>query len=314
LISTREHRRANAPQAYKRAHGDCNVPQRWATDQQLAKWVSEQRTYKKALDRGEPAPIITAARVAKLDGLGFAWEMTAAAIRKQRSEVTRNDAGWEAQLAKLKAYKRKHGDCIVPQRWAEDPSLGTWVKDQRAGKKKLDRGEPSEGMTAARVAKLEALGFAWEMSVVAVSKQRSEGSRDDAGWEAQLAKLKAYKRKHGDCCVPQRWAEDLSLGRWASNQRHYKKKLDRGEPSEGMTAARAAKLEALGFAWEAPAAAIGKGSRDEAGWAAQLAKLKAYKRKHGDCNVPKNLQWANLDEAGGAILRCQSLPSTGISD
>ena len=32
------------------------------------------------------------------------------------------------------------------------------------------------------------------------------------------------------------------------------KQLDRGEPSGGMTAARAAKLEALGFAWELTAA------------------------------------------------------------
>jgi hypothetical protein len=30
--------------------------------------------------------------------------------------------------------------------------------------------------------------------------------------------------------------------------------LARGEPSEGMTAARAAKLEALGFAWQTLAA------------------------------------------------------------
>ena len=71
-----------------------------------------------------------------------------------------DDTGWEAQLAKLKKYRRKHGDCNVPTGWAEDPRLGTWVKNQRRGKKKrnkrlrkLDRGDqPSCGMTAARVA------------------------------------------------------------------------------------------------------------------------------------------------------------------
>ena len=73
-------------------------------------------------------------------------------------------AGWEAQLAKLRKYRRKHGDCNVPQGWAEDPPLGSWVNKQRARKKALDRGEPSEGMTAARAAKLEALGFAWALS------------------------------------------------------------------------------------------------------------------------------------------------------
>ena len=72
-----------------------------------------------------------------------------------------NDGGWVGWLAKLKAYKSTHGDCNVPLHWAEDPGLGQWVADQRQGKKALDRGEPSRGMTAARAAKLEALGFAW---------------------------------------------------------------------------------------------------------------------------------------------------------
>jgi hypothetical protein len=52
----------------------------------------------------------------------------------------------------------------VPLRWAEGPSLGRWVGTQRQWKKKLDRGEPSKGMTVARVAKLDALGFAWEVT------------------------------------------------------------------------------------------------------------------------------------------------------
>ena len=41
---------------------------------------------------------------------------------------------------------------------------------------------------------------------------------------------------------------------WVNMQRTDKKKLDRGEPSHVMTAARAAKLEALGFDWQALAA------------------------------------------------------------
>ena len=50
-----------------------------------------------------------------------------------------------------------------------------------------------------------------------------------------------YKRRHGDCNVPRGWAEDPPLGRWASTQREAK--------LEGMMVARAARLEALGFAW-----------------------------------------------------------------
>jgi hypothetical protein len=87
-------------------------------------------------------------------------------------------------------------------------------------------------------------------AVISTQVSKASGKRDDAGWEVQLAKLKAYRQRHGDCIVPNRWAEDPQLGRWVDRQRQYKKKLDRGESSEGMTAARAAKLEALGFAWE----------------------------------------------------------------
>jgi hypothetical protein len=156
--------------------------------------------------------------------------MFAAAI----SEAKRDDVDWEEWLAKLKAYTPRHGDCSVPQRWAEDKPFGMWVRTQRANKRKLDRGEPGEGMTAARAAQLDSLGFAWELSAAAGS------------WEVQLAKLKAYKRRHGDCNVPRSWAEDPRLGQWVSDQRKGKRKLDRGEPAKGMTAARAPSGEAGG--------------------------------------------------------------------
>jgi hypothetical protein len=241
---------------YKRKRGDCNVPKRWTEDPGLGQWVAGQRKFKKWLDRGDPWPRMTAARAAKLEALGFAWELSVTEQqRKQRSKgsqetgsqvnskESQDDAGWEDWVAKLVQYKRMHGDCIVPRRWVEDPPLGRWVCHQRKCKKKLDRGEPSEGMTAARAAKLEALGgFAWELAA----------RRVDAGWEAQLAKLTAYKRKCGNCNVPQRWAEDMPLGRWVATQRQCKRQLDRGEPSKIMTAPRAAKLHALGFDWAPP--------------------------------------------------------------
>ena len=100
----------------------------------------------------------------------------------------------------------------MSKRWAEDPQLGSWVAKQREYKKALDRGEPGEGMTVARAAKLDTLGFVWELSAAAITKQRSEGHRDDVGWEALVAKLKAYKRRHGDCNVPRSWAADPQLG------------------------------------------------------------------------------------------------------
>jgi hypothetical protein len=223
--------------AYKEAHGDCNVSQGWAEDPRLGKWVKTQQKRKKALDRGDPSPGMTAARAVKLVALGFVW------TRSKGGAVLSKDAAWEAQLARLAAYKATHGDCNVSQRSAEDPGLGSWVNRQRTHKKKLDRGDPSPGMTAGRAVKLEALGFEWAPGT-------GSGWVDEAAWEAQLARLAAYKAAHGDCNVPHRWAEDPQLASWVNRQRTHKKKLDRGDLSPGMTAGRAVKLEALGVQWD----------------------------------------------------------------
>jgi hypothetical protein len=193
-----------------------------------------------------------------------------------------NNATWEVQLARLVDYKAGHGDCKVPQDWAEDPSLASWVTNQRANQWKLDRDEPSEGMTHARWAQLTTLGFDWEDLV------GEPGHQYTVEWEAQLARLAAYKAKHGDCNIPQSWAEDPKLGRWVDTQRQGKRKLDRGAPkSDGMTAERAAKLTALGFVWD----------KNEAAWEAQLLRLAAYKADHGNCKVPRRA----ADVTGGGL-------------
>ena len=127
----------------------------------------------------------------------------------------------------------EHGDCNVPEHWAEDPPLGNLVHKQRTLKKQLDRGKPGVGMTVERVARMTALGFAW-------------GANEDV-WDAQLAWLTVYKVVHGDCNSPKGWAKDPPLGNWVNRQRTLKNKLDLGEPGKEMTVEWVAWLTALGF-------------------------------------------------------------------
>jgi hypothetical protein len=104
---------------------------------------------------------MTAHRPARLTALGLNWHPP--------TRSSPNEVEWEVQLARLAAYKAAPGDCSVPQGWAEDPRLGTWVNKQRTLKRKLDRGEPSEGMTVERAARLTALaspGTSCELSLV----------------------------------------------------------------------------------------------------------------------------------------------------
>jgi hypothetical protein len=181
---------------------------------------------------------MTVERAVRLTALGFEWDPGCKGGTPRQKE-------WEAQLARLAAYKAARGDCNVPQRWAEDPRLANWVNKQRQGKRKIDRGEPSPGMTVEpRVARLTALGFEWDPGCKGRAAPREEE------WEAQLARRAADKVARANGNLPQGWAEDPRLAKWVDNQRQYKKKLDRGEPSEGMTAERAARLTALGFVWK----------------------------------------------------------------
>jgi hypothetical protein len=228
--------------AYKAEHGNCNVPWGWAGDPRLSRWADTQRQGKQKLDRSEPSKGMTAERAARLTTLRYVWEPPRHGHPQEKK--------WAAQLAQLAAYKAAHGDCNVPARWADDPRLGTWVRDQRHRQRKRAHGEPGSGRTAERAARLAALGFVWDPPGKG-SKPKNEA------WETQFARLVAYNATHGECGVPRGWAEDPRLARWVDNQRMHKKKLDRGEPSDGMTAERAAKLTALGFAWNPRNAAAG---------------------------------------------------------
>jgi hypothetical protein len=60
------------------------------------------------------------------------------------------------QLARLIAYRQEHGHCNVPARCVKHPQLSSWVRMQRRHKKAMVRGTPGEGMTADRVARLQA--------------------------------------------------------------------------------------------------------------------------------------------------------------
>ena len=64
--------------------------------------------------------------------------------------------------AELLDYRQHHGNCNVPDMYAENKSLGFWVRTQRQEYKKYQKGGKSY-MTVERIAKLEKVGFAWSL-------------------------------------------------------------------------------------------------------------------------------------------------------
>jgi len=47
------------------------------------------------------------------------------------------------KLTELEEYKKKHGNCLVPRRYEENPSLGNFVNKQRQSYRKFLMGEKS---------------------------------------------------------------------------------------------------------------------------------------------------------------------------
>lgn len=41
-------------------------------------------------------------------------------------KVKQSTVKWEDMFHRLEIYKEKHGDCLVPNRYPEDPQLGSW--------------------------------------------------------------------------------------------------------------------------------------------------------------------------------------------
>jgi hypothetical protein len=222
--------RVDELQAYKAKHGHCNVPMEWKENPALGRWVSRQRAARKRLDRGEDRPGITAERVEVLDAMGLEWE-----LQKRFDE----------RVEELQAYKDEHGDCNVPPAYEQNPGLGAFVIFQRMGKKRLDRGEESPGITAERVEVLDAVGLEWEPGT----------AHKLVGLDQRFTELQQYKREHGHCNVPK--IRDKSgwyyaLGVWLNNQRQMKRNLDKKRARPGITPERVARMTALGVEWSRP--------------------------------------------------------------
>jgi len=183
---------------YKKRFGNCLVPQHYTADPKLGGWVQEQRRNKKQ-------NVLPEERETQLEALGFIW-------------CVKRMATWQVMFEKLVDYHKKHGDCLVPTRWPDDPQLGMWVNNQRRRR---------QALSAERRQKLDSIGFVWSMY-------------QKESWDVMFDRLVEYKAKNGDCRVPQYYKENPKLGRWVDNQRFRK---------EHLSEERKLRLESIGFVW-----------------------------------------------------------------
>jgi Helicase associated domain len=118
----------------------------------------------------------------------------------------------------FRIIKNRYGDCNVPSRWKQNPTLSNWVNSQRSHQR----------ISPARKERLNELGFAWNTR--------------HCLWEIRFAELKEYVKQYGDCNVPADWEKNRQLGRWVGTQRY--------QHIRGLLSPeRKARLDELQFVW-----------------------------------------------------------------
>ena len=214
-------------QSFKAINGHCRVPRNYKDIPQLALWVNRQR-------HGYSQGKISTDRIARLEALGFEWDPKA--------------ADWDLNFSNLQSFKANNGHCRVPQAFEGDPSLGKWVPRQR---QLFIKGR----LAADRIARLEALGFEWNVLA--------------SDWELYFSKLQSFKSQNGHCRVPSGRKDDIKFETWIGRQRRFY--LTGRLPPD-----RIARLEAIGFEWRPHVC----------DWERSFSKLQSFKSQNGHCRVP----------------------------
>ena len=149
-------------------------------------------------------------RIARLDTIGFVWDI--------------QESKWEERFAELEVFKARYHHWNVSQKWPENQTLGTWVSNLRAARRK-GRGELSDE----QIVRLDSLGFVWDFY--------------GAEWEEKVAALEEFKAINHHCDVPQASPENRALAAWLNIQRINRRQNELSDDRVG-------RLEALGVVWD----------------------------------------------------------------
>jgi hypothetical protein len=137
---------------------------------------------------------------------------------------------WYALYRSLLTYKQTVGDTNVPQTYPANRRLGAWVNRQRSSR---------AGLEPWKISALNAIDFNW-------------GTKRLAVWAKRFEELERYRAHYGHCYVHTKWQANPKLGRWVSTQRAQYSMLFTGQRQQStMTKEKIAKLEAIGFVWDA---------------------------------------------------------------
>ena len=97
--------------------------------EQVVVQVTNEFPYQEEHQREEEEHIHKRVKKANMDANADSNPTFAPAAVATADQKVRNEQ-WEATFARLIQYKRIHGDCLVPYRYAQDLKLAYWVRTQ----------------------------------------------------------------------------------------------------------------------------------------------------------------------------------------
>ncbi len=235
-----------AAKEYAAEHGDLKVPKKYKTSVglSLGSWIGVQRS----VYAGNRAGSLSESQIERLNSIGMIWE-------------NRLESAWENGFEHAKAYYEEFGDLLVPARYKSPDGflLGSWISNLR--QRRLN-GEQSELLDEERIARLDAIGMAWDASSVR--------------WEKNYCAALEYYNAHGDLLVPfdYKTPDGLALGTWVRSLRQARKgEFNRKPPTQEQIE----RLDKIGMYW---------GNCNENQWMQGYEAAKQYFQAHGNLDVP----------------------------
>ena len=159
-----------------------NVPDNYAQNKPLGRWVGKQRLQYKLNEKGEPNTL-TKERIESLNKHGFKWR-----CKKQY-------VAWEYRWQQLVDFKGKFNHTNVTKLNSQNKQLITWVESQRAQYNPTNKKGESSPLTKERIEALNNLGFRWKKYVA---------------WEDRWQQLVDFKDKFHHTNVPKNYAQNIT--------------------------------------------------------------------------------------------------------
>jgi len=183
----------NGHSQYKKSNGN----------ESLYNWILYQRMEKK---KGK----LSEFRINALNSIKFLWGGSDENLGSKP-----DDDKWLNMLERLENYKKENGNCLVPQIYEKDKSLGRWVNDQRTNNKKGTLSDYRKEL-------LDDLGFIWD--------------KKEYEWDQKFELLKQFYQKNGHFDIKQNEKDFEGLYHW-----FYKIR------KEGTTEEKKQRLKGIGY-------------------------------------------------------------------